>query len=135
MISTFEISISIENATLKTELICDNETISITLRLQNSAPKTYTERNFYKCFGLLRKDNPHVTFFCKGAKTNVHPSGMSAQMTLGMKAYELEVGKVPSLADLVFIFDYEDQQLTNDPAEQSSFYDNWIKSRIGSKHS
>ncbi len=135
MISTFEISIGIENTIQKTDLICDNEAISITLCRENTPPETYTERNFYKCFGLLRKNNPDITFFCKGAKINVHPSSMSAQMTRGLKAYELEIDREPSLNDLVFIFDYEDQQLTNDPEEQSTFYYNWVKSRIESKRS
>jgi hypothetical protein len=129
MIAKFEIVISTENTTKKTELICDNEAISITATLEDDSPRTYIESDFYKCFGLLRKANPHITFFCKGAKINVHPSSMSAQMTLGMKAYELEAGKKPSLTDLVFIFDYEEQQLTNDPEEQRAFFLNWIKSK------
>ncbi|WLH33615.1 hypothetical protein PSH79_16930 [Pseudomonas sp. FP2196] len=128
MISKIEIVISTGNTTKKTDLLCDNESISITASLENDKPRTYIESNFYKCFGLLRKANPHITFFCKGAKINVHPSSMSTQMSLGLKAYELEAGKEPSLADLVFIFDYEDQQLTNDPEEQRAFYLNWIKS-------
>ncbi|TFH80634.1 hypothetical protein [Pseudomonas kribbensis] len=131
MISKFEISISINNKIKKVELRCDNEEISITASFENQPPKAYIGKNFYKCFGLLRKANPHITFFCKGAKINIHPSSMSTQMSLGLKAYELEIGKDPSIADLVFIFDYEDQQLTNDPEEQRAFYLNWIKSRIG----
>ncbi|WP_423203810.1 hypothetical protein PGC34_17660 [Pseudomonas kribbensis] len=131
MISKFEISIGINNKIKKVELRCDNEEISITASFENKPPKIYIGKNFYKCFGLLRKANPHITFFCKGAKINIHPSSMSTQMSLGLKAYELEIGKEPSIADLVFIFDYEDQQLTNDPEEQRAFYLNWIKSRIG----
>ncbi|MCM8744878.1 hypothetical protein [Pseudomonas koreensis] len=109
------------------DLICDPKEISITLVFGGVCGQTYFARDFYKCFALLRKDNSKLTFCCKGAKVNVHPSSMSSQMSLGLKAYELVVGKEPSLDDLVNIFDYEDQDLTNDPEEQRFFYMNWIK--------
>jgi hypothetical protein len=53
---------------------------------------------------------------------------MSSQMSLGLKAYELTLGKAPSLTDVVYIFDYDENNLTNDPNEQRSFYRCWIES-------
>ncbi|MFJ4194679.1 hypothetical protein [Pseudomonas sp. NPDC089534] len=127
MISTTEITIIANNKKQSAELICNDEDISITLKLKQKE-KTYKGSDFYKCFGILRSDNKHIQFLCKGSKINVHPSSMSSQMSLGLNAYELSPGKEPSLDDLVFIFDYEDKDLTNDPTAQRDFYYNWLTS-------
>lgn len=109
-------------------LVCDSKRVAITFCATDGVNRTYVGSNFYKCFASLRRDNPDVTFFCKGAKKNVHPSGMSAQMSLGLKAYELSIGASPSLDDIVYIFEYDDQNLANDPSEQEVFYKEWIDS-------
>ncbi|MEI7053602.1 hypothetical protein WCL09_24710 [Pseudomonas koreensis] len=122
------IKISDGNDRQEIDLVCNREEISIAFICESGCKRIYFGCDFYKCFALLRKDNPELTFFCKGAKINVHPSSMSSQMSLGLKAYELVVGKEASLDDLVYIFDYEDQDLTSDPDEQRFFYMNWISS-------
>ncbi|WP_081755202.1 MULTISPECIES: hypothetical protein [unclassified Pseudomonas] len=122
------IKISDGNERQEIDLVCNREEISIAFICESGCKRIYFGCDFYKCFALLRKDNPELTFFCKGAKINVHPSSMSSQMSLGLKAYELVVGKEASLDDLVYIFDYEDQDLTSDPDEQRFFYMNWISS-------
>ncbi|MGK3120085.1 hypothetical protein QZH44_26950 [Pseudomonas corrugata] len=109
-------------------LLCDPEHVSITFFATDGVYKTYTSSNFYKCFAILRQDNPAVVFLCKGSKVNVHPSGMSAQMSLGLKAYELKLGVAPSLEDVVYIFDYDDENLADDPRQQKLFYRSWIES-------
>nr|WP_166224997.1 hypothetical protein [Pseudomonas atagonensis] len=108
------------------DLICDSEEISIVLVFESGYGGTYYGRDFYKCFASLRSDNPFITFYCKGAKINVHPSSMSSQMSLGLKAYELVAGREPGLGDLVFIFDYEEEGLANNPDEQRLFYMDWV---------
>lgn len=128
MKTIFTVVVAKNNKIQKVDLLCDSEAISITIESESDKKRTYIESNFYKCFSLLRKDNPHLTFYCKGAKINVHPSSMSSQMSLGLKAYELVIGKEPSLNDLVFIFDYEEHDLTTDPEEQRLFYLNWATS-------
>jgi hypothetical protein len=47
-------------------------------------------------------------------------------MSLGLKAYELTNGAEPSLKDVVSIFDYEDENLTNSPELQREFFLQWI---------
>lgn len=128
MISEFKIIVEKEHIIKDVVLICDSEKMSITLCLDGLSPKTYTGKNFYHCFGLIRKDNPLVTFFCKGSKLNVHPSSLSSQMSLGLKAYELTNGAEPSLKDVVSIFDYENENLTNSPELQREFFLQWIGS-------
>ncbi|WDU60379.1 hypothetical protein LRS56_15790 [Pseudomonas poae] len=90
--------------------------------------KIYTAEDMYLCLAKVRSDFPHIQFLCKGAKINVRPSSMASQMSGGMVAYELTLGKRTTREDLVHIFDHEDQNLTNDPKEQEDFYKKWIKS-------
>ncbi len=49
-------------------------------------------------------------------------------MSLGLKAYELKLGVAPSLEDVVYIFDYDDENLADDPRQQELFYRSWIES-------
>lgn len=126
--SNIEIKVSIDGAVETAQLICDEKTVSITLVLKNEKKKTYTGSDFYKCFGHVRKDNPNIKFLCKGSKINVHTSSMSSQMSMGLKAYELTLGKTASFSDVIYIFDYDENNLTNNPEEQRDFFMRWIHS-------
>jgi tRNA-binding EMAP/Myf-like protein len=79
---------------------------------------------------MLRADHPEIKFLCKGAKLNVHPSRMSSQMSSGLVAYELKLGKPSEEEDIVRIFDYEDKNITSNIEEQRTFYKNWVESLI-----
>jgi len=48
-------------------------------------------------------------------------------MSLGLKAYELILGQTPDLSDVIYIFDYEENNLTNDPKEQQTYFKKWIE--------
>ena len=43
-------------------------------------------------------------------------------MTAGLKAYELKMGEQARRSDLVNIFDYDDNNLTNNPSKQNVFW-------------
>ncbi|KRP69198.1 hypothetical protein TX23_23855 [Pseudomonas paralactis] len=90
--------------------------------------KVYIAEDIYNCLIDVRKDFPHIQFLCKGAKINVRPSSMASQMSGGLVAYELTLGKRPTREDLVHIFDHEEHNLTNDPQEQYQFYKEWLTS-------
>ncbi len=128
MINLVQLKIIVEGKQEAARLVCDNTAISITHARKNGYSETYSDRDFYRCFGQLREGNADIIFLCKGAKINVHPSSMSSQMTLGLKSYELTLGKPAELTDLVYIFDYEEHNLTNKPDEQEEFFMQWIKS-------
>ena len=98
--------------------------------MQNGLTKTYTAYDLYVCFGMLRADYSEIKFLCKGAKLNVHPSRMSSQMSSGLIAYELNLGKPSEAKNLVRIFDYEDENITSNIEKQEIFYKNWIESLI-----
>lgn len=129
MIFKVEITISIDGTKEIANLTCDNKSVTISFTMNSGFNKIYSDNNFYRCFARIREDHPNIQFLCKGSKINVHPSSMSSQMSLGLKAYELTLGKTSSLNDVVYIFDYEDNNLTNDPHEQLSFYRRWIESK------
>lgn len=113
------------------EIKLDSKQLSLSLFMENGIRKTYTAHDFYVCFGLLRADIPNTKFLCKGAKLNVYPSRMSSQMSLGLMAYELELGRPAECYDVVRIFDYEESDITNDIQQQRNFYKRWVDSLTG----
>lgn len=125
-----EIAIIRNGERQQAELLCDSESLTITFVMADGYRKSYTGSDFYECLGLIRHDHSDVSFLCKGAKVNVHPSSMSSQMTLGVKAYELTLGKYALRSDVVNIFDYEENDLTNDPEDQKKFFKQWIESDV-----
>lgn len=82
----------------------------------------------YACLAKIRADFSHMKFLCKGAKINVKPSRMASQMSAGLVAYEMTLGKQATHEDLVRIFDYEDENLTNNPQDQVDFFKKWLAS-------
>ncbi|NWA28485.1 hypothetical protein HX866_26685 [Pseudomonas gingeri] len=120
-----KIKILTNNKKQTATLLCDTKTTSIKLIINDSIEKTYFAEDFYECLGKIRGEHPDIQFLCKGSKINVRPSSMSSQMSLGIKAYELTLGKASSPKDLVDIFDYEENDLTNSREEQEAFYIKW----------
>ncbi|KJZ66640.1 hypothetical protein [Pseudomonas fluorescens] len=123
-----EISINTREVTQKVAIECDRQNRTLTYILENGLRKTYTAHDLYVCLGLLRADFPETKFFCKGAKLNVYPSRMSSQMSAGVVAYELHMGKPAESEDIVNIFDYEENDITQDIQEQRDYYKRWIES-------
>jgi hypothetical protein len=103
-------------------------TPSIRISMQSGWKKEYYGQDIYECLGEIMKDLPDVNFLCKGAKLNVRPSSMSSQMTSGIMAYEHELGVRVTRKNFVNIFDYEDQDIINDPELQKNFVFRWLKS-------
>ncbi|MNF69122.1 hypothetical protein [Pseudomonas sp. BF-R-01] len=126
-----EITTDTQGTINKVVIECDRRIRSLTLVLENGVRKTYSGSDLYVCFGMLRADYPETKFLCKGAKLNVHPSSMSSQMSAGVVAYELQLGKPAGPDDLVNIFDYEVADITNDIEQQRDFYKRWIESFAG----
>lgn len=124
--NTIKISICKNGERQTAMLLCDPKSLTITFTMEDGYQSSYVGHDFYKCLGKVRADHPNVIFLCKGAKINVHPSTMSSQMSLGVKAYELTLGKQALLSDIVNIFDYEEKNLTNDPNLQEEFFLQWF---------
>jgi hypothetical protein len=122
------ITTSTYGVTEKISIECDRKNLTLVLITKNGVRKTYTAHDLYECLGLLRADYPETKFLCKGAKLNVHPSRMTSQMSGGVVAYELHMGKPAEAEDIVNIFDFEDIDITNDIQQQRNFYKRWIDS-------
>lgn len=88
----------------------------------------YEGIDMYVCLAKIRADFPHITFLCKGAKRNVKPSRMASQMSSGLVAYEMTLGKQATNEDIVHLFDYEEENLTSNPQEQVEFFKQWLES-------
>ncbi|MHC8291579.1 hypothetical protein ACYZUD_33140 [Pseudomonas sp. XS1P51] len=123
-----EISTNTHGVARKAVIECDRQKLTLTFIMENGLRKTYTAYDLYVCFGLLRADFPETKFLCKGAKLNVYPSRMSSQMSAGVMAYELTLGKPAEQGDVVNIFDYEESDITSDIQQQREFYKRWIDS-------
>ncbi|TLG89638.1 hypothetical protein FEM54_21155 [Pseudomonas edaphica] len=106
----------------------DSTHIKLKFSEADNFAKVYTAEDIYQCLAKVRADFPYIKFLCKGAKINVRPSSMASQMSGGMVAYELTLGKRATREDLVNIFDFEEHNLTSDPNEQYNFYKKWITS-------
>jgi hypothetical protein len=123
-----EVSIYTQGITEKVLIECDRQKSALTFTMKNGVKKTYIAPDLYLCLGLLRADFPETKFLCKGSKLNVHPSRMSSQMSGGVVAYELHMGKPTETEDVVNIFDYEENDITHDIQQQKDFYKRWLES-------
>jgi len=123
-----KISVLIDNKIEKAVLDYDEHKLTINLKLKNKPERNYNGLDLYDCFGKILKDLPSINFLCKGAKLNVRPSTMSSQMTAGIMAYDHKIGMPVDRTDIVNIFDYENQNIINDPQLQKDYFLRWVSS-------
>lgn len=121
---TIELHGKINYATLE----YDRGDIALTVKNPDEPEKTYTDFDYYTCFGKVRQDFPNVKFLCKGSKINVYPSRMCSQMASGLVAYEVSWGKAAGRENIVQIFDYEDKSLVTDVNIQLDYHKRWLLS-------
>ncbi|MBI6912197.1 hypothetical protein [Pseudomonas palleroniana] len=121
-----EISIIKNHLREKATIEYERKTSSLSIIFLNGVKKTFIEIDIYTCFASLRKEFSEIKFLCKGSKINVYPSAMASQMSGGVVAYEVKIGD-PSAVP-VRIFDYEENDLTNDINEQVAYRTKWAKS-------
>lgn len=120
--------------------LCDGEvldtTVHLTLgdkcimkvKLKHKGELIVEGIDFYDCFRRLREIDKGVVYYCKGAKINVVPSRMTRQMGMGIFVYETALGHQARKENLVNIFDYEDKDLSSDPAQQDIYKEEWFTS-------
>ncbi|MCM2364852.1 hypothetical protein [Pseudomonas sp. SR18] len=106
----------------------DPTKLTMTFSEADNFEKVYEGHDLYICFAKIRAGFPHITFLCKGAKINVKPSRMASQMSAGLVAYEMTLGQQATNDDIVHLFDYEEENLTNDLQEQIDFFRKWLAS-------
>lgn len=69
-----------------------------------------------------------IQIMCNGAARNVYPSPMQQSMGSGNKAYKLVLGRSAKMADVVDIFECEDNLEYTSVDEQKQFYTEWLNS-------
>ena len=72
----------------------------------------------------------NIVVLCNGARYDVYPSRMSRQMSKGIKAYALTLGRQTSQADLVDIFGLADLNKIGTPQQQKDYYEKWLNSLV-----
>ena len=78
----------------------------------------------------LRLEEEKLIPFCYGASLNVFPSGMCRDMSAGMKAYRMTIGKhADPKKDLVGIFEEGQDVIPATVARQKEYFDEWLKSK------
>ncbi|NWF09531.1 hypothetical protein HX810_17860 [Pseudomonas salomonii] len=125
---TQKIQVIVNNQKAEVKVKYDLEKLTMTFSEAENFQKIFEGKDMYVCLAKIRADFPHITFLCKGAKINVMPSRMASQMSGGLVAYEMNLGKQATNEDIVRIFDYEEENLTNDPKEQMDFFKKWLAS-------
>jgi hypothetical protein len=65
---------------------------------------------------------------CRGARPNVHPSGLSRSMSRGRKAYIIRVESPSLKTDIVNIFDRAELEEVGSVEEQRAFHKRWVES-------
>ena len=86
--------------------------------------------DFFEALCALRRQlqTDGLIPFCYGASLNVFPSAMSRQMSSGLSAYRLTLGKQALRADLVQIFAQGHDVIPASVEHQQQFFDDWLKS-------
>lgn len=125
---TQKIKAIINNETAEVTVKYDTTKLTMTFSEADNFKKIYTGKDIYDCLANIRSEFPHITFLCKGAKINVKPSRMASQMSAGLVAYEMTLGKQATDEDIVHLFDHEEKNLTNNPQEQIDFFKKWLAS-------
>ena len=61
----------------------------------------------FEALGMVRRriERESLVPFCWGASLDVYPSGMSRNMSAGLRAYQLRMGELARTADLLRSFD------------------------------
>jgi len=86
-------------------------------------------RDFFDCLVKLRQllEKNQLFILCQGSAKNVYPSRMARDMSSGLKAYSLELGKKTSIEQLVEIFDPAPVEAVGLIVEQNEFFEKWTK--------
>ncbi|QEU30914.1 hypothetical protein EGJ50_10635 [Pseudomonas luteola] len=109
-------------------IYCLNNPSRIELFLSDGNKFSSLGNNLFESFSNMRRSLKYIIFLCKGAKINVYPSRMSSQMSSGLMAYEVKMGRPALRENLVNIFDYEDERICINPDDQKNYFEKWLMS-------
>jgi len=84
--------------------------------------------DFFDALVKLRRllEDRKLFILCQGSAKNVYPSRMIRDMSSGLKAYVLKLGKKTSIDNLVEIFDPASVEVVGLISEQIMFFEQWV---------
>lgn len=87
-------------------------------------------KDYFECLIQLRSIFNHKDseILCNGCRYDVYPSRMSRQMSKGLKAYVLTLGKQAKQNDIVDIFGKAEREKIGTVQQQREYYTNWLNS-------
>ena len=87
--------------------------------------------NIFDSIVELRKklESKDIYLLYNASVVNIYPSPMQKDFG-GTKAYKLQMGKQAVLADVVDIFDYNNELKIGSVEKQKKIYENWLKSLV-----
>jgi hypothetical protein len=111
----------------------DGDTCTVSLTCASFTGRA-TAEDYFEAFAQIRTELGvrDLAPLCYGASRDVYPSPMSIQMSGGLKAYRMTLGKQALTEDLVNIFDSGPGLDPASPQEQRAFHKEWIAS-LGQK--
>jgi len=89
-----------------------------------------TAEDFFESFCRIREQLEAIGLKpnCYAADLQSYPSGMSRSMGGGLKLYRLTLGSPARTADLVHMFDSDENVVPGTVDEQRRFFDAWLDS-------
>ena len=126
----FEINIINNGKIEKNKLFLSEIEDEINLKIEIERTIYFSKSdNIFESDVELRKklELNNIYLLCNASVINVYPSGMQKEFG-GTKAYKLQMGKQATLADVVDIFDYDNELKIGSVKEQEEFYESWIES-------
>jgi hypothetical protein len=111
---------TVSGETVELKLVCEELDLDIEV----------IGNDFFSALKKIRQylEDKCLFIMCLGSAIRVHPSGMTREMSRGIKAYKLTIGNSASLEDLVNIFDSAKEEDVGTLNEQENFFNLWIKS-------
>jgi hypothetical protein len=84
--------------------------------------------DFFECLIKLRQilEKKNLLILCQGSAENVYPSRMARDMSRGLKAYSLEIGRKITEKQLVDIFDPAPVERIASVLAQKAFFQKWL---------
>ena len=102
--------------------------INLKIEIERTIYFSKSDNIFDSVLELRKKlELKNIYLLCNASVINVYPSGMQKEFG-GTKAYKLQMGKQAALADVIDIFDYDNELKIGSVKEQEKFYENWIES-------
>jgi hypothetical protein len=100
------------------------------LRTQSGMEFISTARDLFASMQEIRTglEVPGYKLLCNGARLDVFPSGMSRDMSGGMVAYVLTMGKYTTPEDIVRIIDPAAPEQIASVMQQEEFHKRWLDS-------